>query len=68
MVISEVSYITFLGLLADDTLSCSLHMDRAMKKLTSVCYMMRAAKPYMSSSLIMVYHSLFHSVLTYGIV
>ena len=43
--------------------------EQTMKKLTSVCYMMRSAKPYMSfSSLIMIYYSLFHSILSYGII
>jgi hypothetical protein len=69
IVISEVSYIKFLGLIVDDTLSWNLHIYKTMNKLTSVYYMIRAVKPYMSSSsLITIYHSLFHSVLTYGIV
>jgi hypothetical protein len=67
-VITEVSQIKFLGLTIDDTLSWNLHIDNVMKRLTSVCYMIRAVKPYMSfSSLIMIYYSLFHSVLAYGI-
>jgi hypothetical protein len=67
-VITEVSHIKFLGLTIDDTLSWNLHIDVIMKRLTSVCYMIRAVKPCMSfSSLIMTYYSLFHSVLTYGI-
>jgi hypothetical protein len=67
-VITEVSDIKFLGLTIDDTLSWNLHIDGIMKRLTSVCYMIRAVKPYMSfSSLIMIYYSLFHSVLAYGI-
>jgi hypothetical protein len=61
IVISEVSYLKFLGLIIDDTLSWNLHTDKAMKKLTSVCYMVRAAKPYMSSSSLIM-------MLTYGIV
>jgi hypothetical protein len=68
-VITEVSHIKFLGLTIDDTLSWNLHIDNVMKRLTSVCYMIRAVKPYMSfSSLIMIYYSLFHSVLAYGII
>jgi hypothetical protein len=67
-VITEVSHIKFLGLIMDDTLSCNLHIDMVIKRLTSVCYMIRAVKPYMSfSSLIMIYYSLYHSVLAYGI-
>jgi hypothetical protein len=69
-VITEVSHITFLGLiiLVDDTLSWNLHTDKVMKRLTTVCYMIRTVKPYMSfSSLKIIYFSLFHSVLAYGI-
>jgi hypothetical protein len=69
IIISEVSYIKFLGFIIDETLSWNLHIDKTMKKLTSVCYMIRAVKLYMSTpSLIMIYHSPFHSVLSYGIV
>jgi hypothetical protein len=54
-VITEVSNIKFLGLIMDDTLSWNLNIDKVMKRLTSVCYMIRAVKPYMSfSSLIMI--------------
>jgi hypothetical protein len=49
-VITEVSRIKFLGLTRDDTLSWSLHIDGIMKRLTSVCYIIRAIKPYMSFS------------------
>jgi hypothetical protein len=55
-VITEISHIKFLGLTIDDTLSWNLHIDNVMKRLTKVCYMIRAVKPYMSfSSLIMIY-------------
>jgi hypothetical protein len=67
IVISEVSCIKFLDVIIDDRLSWNLHIDKTMKKLASVCYMIRAVKHFMSSSsLIMIYHSLFHSVLSYG--
>jgi hypothetical protein len=45
IVISDVSYIKFPGLIIDDALSWNLHIDKAMKKVTSVCYMIRAVKP-----------------------
>jgi hypothetical protein len=44
-VITEVSHIKFLGLTIDDTLSWNLHINGIMKRLTSVCYMVRAVKP-----------------------
>jgi hypothetical protein len=50
-------------------LSWYLHIDNIMKRSTSVCYMIRVVKPYMSfSSLKMIYSSLFHSVLSHGII
>jgi hypothetical protein len=65
-VITEDSHIKFLGLTIDDTLSWNLPIDGIMKRLTSVCYMMRTVKSYMPfSSLIMIYYSLFLSVLAY---
>jgi hypothetical protein len=67
-IITEVTHIKFLGFIIDGTLFWNLHIDKVMKRLTSVCYMIRAVKPYMSfSSLIMIYYSLFHSVLADGI-
>ena len=68
-IISEVSHIKFLGLVLDNTLSWNLHIDSVINKLSKVCFMIRSVKPYMSlSSLVMIYYSLFHSVLSYGIV
>jgi hypothetical protein len=67
--INEVSHIKFLGLLVDNTLSWNFHIDNIINKLTRVCYMIRAVKPYMSSSsLVMVWYSLFHTTLSYGII
>jgi hypothetical protein len=65
--IIEFPYTKFLGLEVENTLSWNLHTDNVIKKLTTVCYMLRSAKPYMTlSSHIMIYYSLFHSVLSYG--
>jgi hypothetical protein len=67
--INEVSHITFLGLVVDNALSWNFHIDNIINKLTRVCYMIRSVKPYMSSSsLVMVYYSLFHTTLSYGII
>jgi hypothetical protein len=67
--IIEIPHIKFLGLEIDNILSWNLHMDKIMNKLTSVCFMLRTIKPYTSpSSLIMLYYSLFHSTLSYGII
>jgi hypothetical protein len=66
--IIEIPHIKLLGLEIDKTLTWNLHIDKIINKLTSVCFMLRTFKPYMSpSSLKMLYYSLFHSVLTYVI-
>jgi len=40
-----------------------------MKKLSTACYVIRDAKTYMSaSSLKMIYHTFFHSAMSYGII
>ena len=67
--ITEITHINFLGLEIDNLLSWNLHIDKVINKLTSICFMLRAVKPYMSiSSLKTIYYSLFHSVLSYGII
>jgi hypothetical protein len=67
--IIELLHIKFLGLEIDNTLSWNLHIDKIINKLTSVCFMLRTVKPYMSpSSLITLYYSLFHCALSYGII
>jgi hypothetical protein len=58
-VISEVCYIKFLGLIKDDNIVLEFAHRQSYEKLTSVCYMIRAVKPYMSfSSLKMIYFTL----------
>jgi hypothetical protein len=67
--LTETPHITFLGLEIDNQLSWNLHIDKISNKLTSICFMLRAAKPYISSSTLKtIYYSLFHSVMSYGIV
>jgi hypothetical protein len=67
--INEICYIKFLGLVVDNALSWNFHIDNIINKLTRVCYMIRSVKPCMSSSsLAMVYYSLFHTTLSYGII
>jgi hypothetical protein len=46
--ISNVSHTTFLGLTLDSTLSWSKNIEGLINKLSSVCYMLRSVKPYMS--------------------
>jgi len=59
----------FLGLTADCTLSWRDHIDLVTKKLSTICYLLRSIKPYLSSSILqMIYYSLFHSIMSYGII
>jgi len=48
--ISNGSYTKFLGVTMDNTLSWNNHIDLLMKKLGTVCYIIRSAKTYMSAS------------------
>jgi hypothetical protein len=67
--IEEVTHTKFLGLEIDDVLSWDVHIDTVVSKLSTVCYMIRSIRPFMTlASLVNVYYSLFHSVLTYGII
>jgi hypothetical protein len=43
-------YTKFLGVTMDNTLSWNNHIDFLMKKLSTVCYIIRNAKTYMSAS------------------
>jgi hypothetical protein len=59
----------FLGLTVDSTLSWKHHIDLVTKKLSTICYLIRNIKPYLSTyTLKMFYHSLFHSIMSYGII
>ena len=66
--ISNSLYTKFLGLIVDNTLSWKPHIDHLINKLSTACYVIRSVKPYMNRNAIMIYHSLFHAVLTYGII
>ncbi|PNF44137.1 hypothetical protein B7P43_G03190, partial [Cryptotermes secundus] len=65
----EASHLKFLGLEVDNILSWNIHIDSVINKLATVCFMIISVRPYMSgSSLVKIYHSLFHSILSYGII
>jgi hypothetical protein len=67
--IAEVHHFKFLGLKIDDVLSWNIYIDSVINKLTIVCFMIRSVRPHMTqSSLVNTCYSLFHSVLSYGIV
>ena len=53
----------------NNILSWNTHIDSIIKKLSKACYIIRNAKAYMSlSSLKVIYHALFHSVMSYGVI
>jgi hypothetical protein len=59
----------FLGLTVDSTLSWKHHIDLVTKKLSTICYLNRNIKQYLSTyTLKMIYHSLFHSIMSCGII
>jgi len=67
--ISNNLYTTFLGLIVDNTLSWKPHIDHLINKLSTACYIIRSVKPYVNANaIIMIYHFLFHAVMTYGII
>jgi hypothetical protein len=67
--ISNSLYTKFLGLIVDNTPSWKPHIDHLINKLSTACFEIRSIKPYMNTkATIMVYHSLFHAVMTYGII
>jgi len=67
--ITNSFYTKFLGMAIDNNLSWNNHIDLLMKELSMACYIIKNAKTYTSaSSLKMIYHSFFHSAMSYGII
>ena len=67
--ITNSSYTKFLGVTMNNTLYWNNHIELTIKKLSKTCYIIRKAKAHMSvSSLKVIYHAFFHSVLSYGII
>jgi hypothetical protein len=59
----------FLGITVHRTLSWRHHIDLVTKKLSTLCFLIRNIKPYLSFCILkMIYHSLFHSIMPYGII
>jgi len=66
--IPAITYTKFLGLTVNCSLTWTNNIDLLTKKLSNTCYLIRNIKPYLSiSALKMIYHSLFHSIMSYGI-
>jgi hypothetical protein len=67
--IKSTNHIKFLGLTIECSLSWESHIDEIIQKLSLACYMIRNIKPLMSlNTLKNIYHSYFHSVMTYGLI
>jgi hypothetical protein len=67
--ISVTDCTRFLGLTINCTLTWTNHIDLLTNKLSSTCFLIRNIKPYIPfSALKMIYHSFFHSVMSYGII
>jgi hypothetical protein len=58
--ITIISNTTFLGVYIDDIINWECHIEYIGSKLSTVCYMMRAIKPYTSiNTMNKVYYSCF---------
>jgi len=67
--ISDNLYTKFLGLIVDNALSWKPHIDHSINKLNTACCIIRSVKPCVNTNaIIMIYHSLFHASMTYGII
>lgn len=67
--LASVNCTKFLGLHVDEHLSWGNHISQLCNKLSSSCFALRKLKPIVSfSTLIRVYHALFVSHMSYGIV
>jgi hypothetical protein len=64
-----VDTIKFLGLILDKNLSWGTHIGQLIPKLNKASYVIRFLKPFFSlETLRMVYYSIAHSVMSYGII
>jgi hypothetical protein len=66
--IPTITYTKFLRLTVDCSLTWINHTDLLTKILSTTCYLIRNIKPYFSiSTLKIIYYSLVHSIMSYGI-
>jgi len=55
--------------IVDNKLSYKPHIDRLINNVSTACYVIRSVNPYVNTNaIIMIYHSLSHTVMTYGII
>jgi hypothetical protein len=63
--IPNVSHTKFLGVNIDSTLSWRTHIEQLISKFSTACYVIRSMS---HTTLIVVYYSLFHSIINYGLI
>jgi len=67
--IPNVSHTKFLDITVDSTLSGRNYIEQLINKLNTASYVIHSVKSFVPhSTLIMVYYSLFHYDMTYGII
>jgi hypothetical protein len=67
--LTSVDSIKFLGLSLDNLLSWEKHIEAMVSKLNAATFAVRVVQPFLSLDLLkLIYHSYFHSILSYGII
>ena len=67
--LAKTDCVKFLGVLIDDRLSYKQHVLSTTKRLSSIIGIMRRVKPLVPSAVMrQIYFSMFHSILTYGVI
>jgi hypothetical protein len=65
-IITSANCTRFLGLTIEYSITWERHIDEVIKKPCTACYMLRNIKPVVSTNTLQsIYHSYFHSVMTY---
>jgi hypothetical protein len=60
--------IKFLGILINDSMNWSYHVESIIPKLSSGCYILRSIKPYMPiNTMKTIYYSCFNTIMSYGL-
>jgi hypothetical protein len=67
--ITNASETKFLGLIIDDTLTCSQHILQLTKKMSSACYALRQVKHSLpTQTLKIIYSAHVHCIMSYGVI
>jgi hypothetical protein len=68
-VVTVAENIKFLGVYLDCHLTCNLHLDKLIKKLSSICFLLRKLSSIVNvKTLRMAYFARFQSQINYGII